>query len=168
MTEQNKQTLELANAAIKVGDYERFLYYCTEDTVWTFVGEQTLRGKEAVRRYMAQTYLEPPDFEVQRMIAEGDMVMALGKIRFKDTSGTMVSYDYCDVWQFTDGRLHELKAFVIEGETQSAQHNDKPTVIGSGFSYDEAVHPTDESEPASQVDSEEIIGLPDLGKPNRP
>lgn len=52
MTEQNKQTLELANAAVTSGDYEGFLSYCTEDTIWTFVGEQTLQGKEAVRDYM--------------------------------------------------------------------------------------------------------------------
>lgn len=63
--------------------------------------------------------------------------------------------------------LHELKAFVVSSESMSDGHDDG-TVIGSGFSYDEAEHPTDESEPASQVDVEEIIDLPDLGKPDRP
>ncbi|NIJ53002.1 nuclear transport factor 2 family protein [Dyadobacter arcticus] len=94
----NKQILEEANAAITKGDYERFLLFCTDDTVWTFVGEQTLHGKEAVRQYMAATYLEPPKFMVEKLIAEGDFVIALGKIDMKDVDGKVASYTYCDVW----------------------------------------------------------------------
>src|SRR5918992_3878699 len=56
MSEENKATLKQANAAIAEGDTERFLSFCTEDTEWTFVGEQTLRGKAAVREYIAKTY----------------------------------------------------------------------------------------------------------------
>lgn len=168
MTEQNKQTLELANAAVTSGDYEGFLSYCTEDTVWTFVGGQTLQGKEAVREYMAQTYQEPPQFEVERMIADEAFVTALGKIKLRDTDGAMVSYEYCDVWRFKDGLLYELKAFVVAVDTKVDESEGAETVIGSGFTYDENEHPTDESEPASQVADEEIVDLPDLGKPDRP
>ena len=114
MTEENKTILEKANAAIMNGDNEGFLSYCTDDTVWTFVGDQTLRGKEAVRRYMASAYLEPPKFMVENLIAEGDFVTALGKIRLKDTDGQMADYAYCDVWRFNNGKMAELKAFVIK------------------------------------------------------
>jgi uncharacterized protein (TIGR02246 family) len=55
----NKAILEKANAAVTNGDYESFLSFCTEDTEWTFLGDQTLQGKEAVRKYMATAYLEP-------------------------------------------------------------------------------------------------------------
>ena len=48
------------------GDYEGFLAFCTDDTHWEFVGDQTLDGKEAVRRYMAETYTRPPTFDVVR------------------------------------------------------------------------------------------------------
>jgi hypothetical protein len=36
------------------------LSFCTDDTEWTFVGDKTLKGKEAVRQWMATTYIEPP------------------------------------------------------------------------------------------------------------
>lgn len=49
MSFNNKAILEKANEALTAGDYEKFLSFCTDDTVWTFVGDQTLRGKEAVR-----------------------------------------------------------------------------------------------------------------------
>lgn len=109
----NKAVLEKANAAIIQGDYEGFLAFCTDDTEWKFVGDTTLRGKEAVRRWMATTYKEPPKFNVANLIAEGDFVTALGNITLKDENGKDVDYSYCDVWRFRDGKMVELMAFVI-------------------------------------------------------
>lgn len=117
MNENNKQILERANAAITKGDYEGFLSFCTEDTEWTFIGEQVLRGKEAVREYMAKAYVEPPKFMVEHLIADGDFVTAVGRISMKGKDGKMVDYSYCDVWRLREGKLHELKAFVIADQT---------------------------------------------------
>ena len=114
MVEDNKAILEKANEAITKGDNEGFLSFCTDDTEWTFIGDKTLRGKEAVRQYMATAYVEPPKFMVENLIAEGEFVTALGKISMKDEDGKMVDYSYCDVWRFRDGKMAELKAFVIE------------------------------------------------------
>ncbi|NSL86031.1 nuclear transport factor 2 family protein [Chitinophaga solisilvae] len=112
--QENREILEKANAAITNGDYEGFLAFCTDDTEWIFVGDSTLQGKEAVRQYMATAYAEPPVFNVEHLIAEGAFVTAIGKISMKNKEGKMVDYDYCDVWQFRDGRMAVLKAFVIE------------------------------------------------------
>lgn len=114
MNLNNKAILEKANAAITEGNNEGFLSFCTDDTVWTFVGDKILRGKEAVRQYMATAYVEPPKFMVEHLIAEGEFVTALGKISMKNQDGKMVDYAYCDVWRFHDGKMAELKAFVIE------------------------------------------------------
>ncbi|MBB5621858.1 uncharacterized protein (TIGR02246 family) [Pedobacter cryoconitis] len=116
MIENNKDILIKANAAITEGDYEGFLSYCTEDTVWTFVGEETLKGKEAVRQYMSKAYTEPPKFEVDHIIGESDFVTAVGKISMKDKDGKITHYSYCDVWQFREGKMDKLKAFVIQAE----------------------------------------------------
>jgi ketosteroid isomerase-like protein len=109
----NKEILATANAAIAEGDFEGFLTLCTEDTEWTFEGDRTLKGKSAVRQWMASTYQEPPKFKVHRMIAEGDAVAALGEITLKDEAGKAVEHAYCDVWRFRDGKMAELHAFVI-------------------------------------------------------
>lgn len=110
----NKAILERANAAVSAGDHEGFLSFCTDDVEWTFVGEQVLRGKQAIREYMATAYLEPPKFIVEKLIAEDDFVTSVGKISLKDQNGAMVDYSYCDVWRFRDGKMCELEAFVIE------------------------------------------------------
>ena len=116
MSNAHKETLEKANAAISKGDFEGFLAFCTEDTEWRFEGDRTLRGKQAVREWMQETYKEPPSFKVDRMIAEGDSLAALGEITLMDQSGKATRNAYCDVWRFRDGKLAELRAFVVESK----------------------------------------------------
>lgn len=113
MSETNKAILQQANAAVAEGDYEGFLSRCTDDVEWTFVGDSTLRGKEAVRQYMQATYIEPPTFVVSHLIAEGDFITAVGDIHIKDESGRVAHSAYCDVWRIRDGKLAELRAFVV-------------------------------------------------------
>ena len=96
------------------GNHEGFLSHCTEDVVWEFVGEQTLKGKAAVRQYMRETYVEPPGFAITQLIAEGDFLTALGDITLKDKDGRDVDYAFYDVWRLRDGKLAELRAFVVE------------------------------------------------------
>jgi uncharacterized protein len=109
MTEANKRILEKANAAIAEGDFEGFLVHCTEDTVWTFEGERTLAGKDAVRQWMATAYAEPPRFEVERLIAGEGHVVALGEIELDGER-----HRYCDVWRFRGDLMAGLHAFVVK------------------------------------------------------
>jgi len=110
----NKNILLEANRAVLKGDYEAYLAYCTEDTKWVFVGEQTLLGKEQVREYMKEVYLEPPVFNVEQIMEEGDLVTVTGEISLKNKTGVYQHYMYCDVWRFRDGKMAEVKAYVIE------------------------------------------------------
>jgi len=119
MAEKNKAILEKANAAVAQGDNEGFLALCDDNTEWTFVGDQTLKGKEAVRQYMAATYTEPPKFTVENLIAEGDFLTVLGEITIKEAGGKATHYSYCDVWRFHGGKIVELKAFAIETEVEN-------------------------------------------------
>lgn len=116
--EKNKAILIKGNASISEGNNEGLLQFCTDDTEWTFVGEITLKGKEAVRQYLAKAYIEPPKFTVTNFIAEGDFVTAVGDITLKDKDGKAVQYSYCDVWRFSNGKIVELKAFVIKSEVK--------------------------------------------------
>ena len=118
MSENNKATLERANAAITEGNTEGFLSFCADDIAWTTVGDQTLEGKEAVRRWMATAYAEPPKFTVANLIAEGDFVAAYGDITVKDEAGTSTRSAYCDVWRFRDGKMVELRAYVVSTEAR--------------------------------------------------
>lgn len=113
MSERNKSILLQGNAAIAAGNQEGFLELCTEDTRWEFIGDRTITGKQAVREYLAETYIEPPKFNVKDLIAEGEFVIAVGEIELKEKDGKCVKYDYCDVWRILDGKLSDLRGFVI-------------------------------------------------------
>jgi uncharacterized protein len=116
MSSKNKVVLQEANAAISKGDTEGFLSFCADDIEWTTVGDNTLRGKEAVRQWMATAYVEPPEFTVSNLIAEDEFVTALGDIMVKDNDGRANLHAYCDVWRFRGGKMVELKAFVVKTE----------------------------------------------------
>jgi len=113
MSKKNKSILLQGNAAISGGNHEGFLELCTDDTRWEFVGERIITGKPALREYFAETYLEPPKFNVKDLIAEGESVIAVGEIELKGGDGKWVRYDYCDIWQFRDGKMASLRGFVI-------------------------------------------------------
>jgi len=117
----NKEILIKANAAIAAGDYEGFLRYCTDDTQWNFVGEQELRGKNAVRQYMEEAYIEPPKFAVEILVGEKNFVTAIGVISMKNEKGVEEEFSYCDVWRFENGKMAELKAFVIKSGAKDFQ-----------------------------------------------
>lgn len=114
MSELNKSVLQQANAAVRAGDNEGFLAFCTDDIAWSTVGGATLHGKQAVREWMRREYVAPPEFTVQHLVADGDFVVALGDITGKDADGKPVRNAYSDVWRFRDGKMAELRAFVIE------------------------------------------------------
>lgn len=111
---KNITILHTANEFIAKGDYESFLAYCTAETKWVFIGERILHGKEEVRAYLKEFYQEPPVFDVGKSIEEGDFVMVTGEIRLRNKDGKYDHFDYCDIWRFEDGKMAELKAFVIE------------------------------------------------------
>jgi len=109
----NTSILHRANEFVSKGEYENFLAYCCTDTKWVFIGERILSGKDEVRLYMEEFYLEPPVFNVDWTVEEGDFVTVTGEIRLKNKDDKYEHFDYCDVWRFTDGKIAELKAFVI-------------------------------------------------------
>ena len=111
--QDKKQLLLQGNDAIARRDHEAFLSLCTDDTEWVFVGERTLSGRQAVRDWMAETYIEPPRVRVDNLILDGDYLTAVGKIEVLQRDGTWRGSHYCDVWRFADDKLASLRAFVI-------------------------------------------------------
>ncbi|HTF17193.1 MAG TPA: nuclear transport factor 2 family protein [Chryseolinea sp.] len=113
MWDRNKVILKKGNAAIAEGDYEGFISLCAEDTEWTFVGGTVLKGREAVRQWMKETYIEPPMVTVTNLIAEGDFLVATGEVTVKDRDGKETCNAYCDIWRFRGEEIVGLRAFVI-------------------------------------------------------
>ena len=61
MSADRKDVVEKINLGFAENNLERVLSFCTEDFVWTMVGDRSVEGKDAVRQWMASMNPEPPD-----------------------------------------------------------------------------------------------------------
>ena len=113
MSARHKAIVETVNDAMRQMDIEGFLAYCADDFVWTMVGETPVRGKDALRKMMAEGPSEPPAFTVHTMVADGDVVVAQGDMTMKE-GGADVPYAFCDVWRFRGDMLVALDAYAIK------------------------------------------------------
>jgi uncharacterized protein len=117
MSAKNKEIIETVNAAFAENNVEKFLSFCTDDVEWTMVGDKTVKGKEAIRQWMASMgNLEPPKFTVSNVIAEGDFVTNYGDMTTRDKDGKIEPWSFCDIYRFKGGKIAELRAFVIKTE----------------------------------------------------
>ncbi|MGH9201103.1 MAG: nuclear transport factor 2 family protein [Vicinamibacterales bacterium] len=116
MSQRNKEIINQVNAAFAEGKPEKFLALCDENIKWTMVGDNTVKGKDAVRKWMAEMPSEPPQFTVNNVIAEGDFVTAYGDMTMKEKDGKPGSYSYCDVYRLRGDKIVELSSFVIKTE----------------------------------------------------
>lgn len=114
MSAARKAIVEAINEDMRRGDTEGFLSRVPEEFVWTMVGEAPIRGKDAIRQWMAGVGpQEPPDFTVRTVVADGDVVAAMGDMTMAE-NGVPVSYAFCDVWRFRGDTPVSLDAYVIK------------------------------------------------------
>ncbi len=83
------------------------------------VGDTTTKGKDAIRQWMSSMKgAEAPTFTVKSLIADGDFVAAYGDMTMKDENKTDVLYSYCDLYRFRNGKIAELRSWVIKTGAQ--------------------------------------------------
>ena len=115
MSDKNKEIVEKINAAFTANNTEGFLEQCSDDVEWTMIGDQAVVGKDAIRTFMAQMEgHEPPVFTVDEMIASDDSVACYGGMKMKDADGKLGNWNYCDIYRIKDGKVTELRSFVIK------------------------------------------------------
>lgn len=119
MSQQNIASVERVNASFAAGNTEGFLDECTENVVWTMVGEKVTEGKAAIREWMAHCEgVEPPVFSVDKIIADNDSVVCYGDMTMKGEDGVADKYSYCDLYTFTGGKISDLRSFVVKHKTE--------------------------------------------------
>jgi hypothetical protein len=77
MSKTHKEILSKANEAIARGGFEGFLLHCTDETVWNFLGEKTLKGKEAPKRKPTARSLLPSSLHAAARLPPLDEVIVV-------------------------------------------------------------------------------------------
>ena len=125
MSDRNKQIVEEINAAFAKGDAETFLSHCVDNVTWTMVGEKVNKGKTAIREWMASMKnTGPPRLTFEKLIADDNSVVCCGDMLMKDKTGIEEKYSFCDIYEFSGGKIVDLQSFVVKlaraGEKQKA------------------------------------------------
>ncbi len=116
-----KDIVQRINAAFAENDLENVLSFCTDDLTWTMVGDTTVRGKNAIRQWMASMNPQPPQFVIHQTIGEADVVMTRGDMTMAEKKdGPAIPYSFCDVYRFDGDKVAELTTFVIRTDKAGA------------------------------------------------
>jgi ketosteroid isomerase-like protein len=119
MSDKNKEIVKKVNESFTAGNTDGFLEHCSDNVVWNMVGDKETKGKTAIKNWMSQMEgMEPPKFTVDKIVAEGDSVVCYGDMTMKGEDGKEGKYSYVDAYQFSGGKIAELRSFVVKHKTE--------------------------------------------------
>jgi ketosteroid isomerase-like protein len=119
MSQEHKDIVKKVDEAFTTNSLEDFYAHCTDDIEWTMAGEGTHKGIDNIRQMMQKATEDCgasfPKIFVTKMIADGDSVASYGTMSMKNKDGNDDHFDYCDIYDFRDGKIAKLISFVIKG-----------------------------------------------------
>jgi len=131
-TEQNKEIVRRAMAALGRGDYAGFLADADEDFAFTIAGATpfsgTIQGKQAVDEALhglLGTKLEGGGIAmtIDNLIAEGEYVAAQAQGKARTKSGKDYNNTYCRVYRIVDGKVKSIIEY-LDTELLTAAFSD--------------------------------------------
>jgi len=120
MSENNKNVVRNAYAAISKGDLDGFLNLLADDVQWYFIGSHRFAGTHNGKDEIVSNLLNNLaadlegmiELEIKQLIAEGDKVVAemLGRARSK--SGKDYNNTYCIILTVRNGLIHDIREYL--------------------------------------------------------
>lgn len=95
------------------GDLAQIESCLSDDVVWALHGDKTLVGKDAFAAEAASGGDTKPDLTVDRLVEEGDTVVAMGHGSVALGDGVPVDFIFCEVFTFTGQLVSRLDTFHI-------------------------------------------------------
>ena len=136
MAANRKEIVQRINEGFAENNLEKVLSFCTDDLIWTMVGDTTVRGKDSIREWMASMDPQPPKIIIRQTVAEGDAVVSRGDMTMQERKGgPAIPYTFCDVYRFAGDKVAELTAFVIRTDKPRSGNqtpNESRQTAGSG------------------------------------
>jgi len=123
MAANRREIVQWINDGFAENNLEKVLSFCNDDLIWTMVGETTVRGKDAIRQWIASMDPQTPKITIRQVVVEGDSVVACGDMTMQEKKGgPPVPYTFCDVYRFAGDKVVELTAFVIRTDKARADN----------------------------------------------
>lgn len=116
------QILEQFNNAFAKGDIEAIIEQVTSDIEWEMVGGFQISGKKAFRESLKEMEgMETLEMQIHTTIVQGGNAAVNGAMKIKETTGTIKSYGFCDLYEF-DGsdktKIKKMTSYVLPLKTE--------------------------------------------------
>ncbi len=82
--------------------------------IWDLPGLAHLRGKEAFDREIEnEEFVGRPALTLDRLVEEGETVVAIGEGQTTHRSGEVRRFAFCDVFTFTGERISRVESYLV-------------------------------------------------------
>ncbi len=95
-------------------DHARILACLTDDVVWDLPGYRHLAGKDVFDGEIEnEDFAGSPTLIVDRLVEEGDTVVAIGTGEATHRSGEIHRFAYCDVFTFAGDLIGRVESYLV-------------------------------------------------------
>jgi uncharacterized protein len=102
-------------------DHAKVLECLTDDVVWDLPGFKHLEGKDAFDSEIEnEAFVGSPTLDVDRMIEQGDTVVAIGTGSGTLTAGEAFEFAFCTVFTFLEERIRRVESYIVPLTTTGA------------------------------------------------
>lgn len=109
-----KVVVETYFEGFRRGDHATILGCLTDDVVWDLPGFRHLSGKEAFDGEIEnEAFVGRPTLTVDRLIEEGDTVVATGNGEATQASGVVHRFAFCDIFTFTGTSIGRVESYLV-------------------------------------------------------
>ena len=109
-----KDTVDEYIEGFRRGDHDRILACLTDDVVWDLPGYRHLTGKAAFDGEIEnEEFVGRPTLSVDRLVEEGDTVVAIGDGEATHRSGEVHRFAFCDVFTFAGDKICRVESYLV-------------------------------------------------------
>ncbi len=109
-----KETVRAYFDGFRESDHDKILALLTDDVVWDIYGHRHLRGKEAFDGEIEnEDFVGSPILTVDRLVEEGDVVVAIGEGAATRKDGAVFRFAYCDVFTFEGDEIRRVESYLV-------------------------------------------------------
>jgi len=110
----HKTVVEAYFDGFRRSDHQQILACLTDDVAWDLPGFTHLRGKDAFDREIENDeFVGSPTLTVDRLVEEGDTVVATGHGETTHKREGPQRFAFCDVFTFTGGRISRVESYLV-------------------------------------------------------
>lgn len=85
-----------------------------EDVQCNVPSDLSVHGNDAFDKHVHdEAFIGSPEIEVTRVVEEGNIVMAEGRVRTQRKDGVWVELAFCDVFEMRGGAISRLTSYLV-------------------------------------------------------